>query len=202
MFLNYLTARFVVVPTARATPARSDSRLTRDRLVEGVAGYIAEHGCEPMRMVDVAHHAGVSQATAYRYFESLDQLVRAHVLQLPEHAAARFAQGDRPDHVPFERFRRWNAAWVGACLHYGPTAVHLRSPQGFLARRHNGDPAVLWVCEHVEPLLHDLVEDPVTVLMVWNAVSDPREVLDLHRTLRWSATRIANFVTDLTLAVR
>jgi hypothetical protein len=58
-----------------------------------------------------------------------------------------------------------------------------------VSRRHNGNPAVLWVCEHVEPLLHDLVNDPVTVLMVWNAVSDPREVLDLHRTVRWSATR-------------
>ena len=190
------------MPAARATPARSDSRLTRDRLVEAVAGYIALHGREPMRMDDVAQHAGVSQATAYRYFASLDQLVRAHVLQLPEYAAAAFARGDRPDQEPFERFRRWNAAWVGACLHYGPTAVHLRSPEGFLARRRSGDPAVVSVCEQVEPLLHDLVDDPLAVLMVWNAVSDPREVLDLHRTLRWSATRIANFVTEVTLAVK
>jgi AcrR family transcriptional regulator len=189
------------MPFVRATPARSDSRLTRDRLVESVAGYIDLHGREPMRMVDVAHHAGVSQATAYRYFESLDQLVRAHVVQLPEHAAAAFAHGDRLEHDPVERFRRWNAAWVSACLHYGPTAVHLRSSEGFLARRRSGDPAVLSVCDRVEPLLRALVEDPVAKLLVWNAMSDPREVMDLHRTLRWSARRIANFVTEVTLAV-
>ena len=162
-----------VDPGARATPTRRDSRLTRDRLIEAVAGYIALHDREPQRMVDVAHHAGVSQATAYRYFESLDHLVRAHVLQLPEHAARAFARADRPEHSSTERFHRWNVVWVGACLHYGPTAVHLRSSEGFLARRRAGDPAVVFVCAQVEPLLGDLVDDPLPVLTVWNAVSDP-----------------------------
>jgi AcrR family transcriptional regulator len=189
-----------VDPAARATPTRRDSRQTRDRLIEAVAGYIALHDREPQRMVDVAHHAGVSQATAYRYFESLDHLVRAHVLQLPEYAARAFVRTDLTGRSPTERFHRWNVAWVGACLHYGPTAVQLRSSEGFLARRRNGDPAVASVCAQVEPLLRDLVDDVVPVLMVWNAVSDPREVLDLHRTLRWSGARIARFVTQVTLA--
>ena len=162
-------------PGARSTPTRSDSRLTRDRLIEAVAGYIALHDREPLRMVDVAHQAGVSQATAYRYFESLDHLVRAHVLQLPEHAAHAFARADRAEHSPAERFHRWNVAWVAACLHYGPTAVHLRSSEGFLARRRAGDPAVASVCAQVEPLLRDLVDEPLPVLVVWNAVSDPRK---------------------------
>ena len=39
-----------------------------------------------------------------------------------------------------------------------------------------------------------------TALVVWNAVSDPREVLDLQHTMKWSQERVARFITDRTLA--
>ena len=34
---------------------------------------------------------------------------------------------------------------------------------------------------------------------VWNAVSDPREVLDLRGTARWRSEAIARFITDTTV---
>lgn len=186
----------------RSAPTRSDSRDTRERLVLGVASWVHEHGSAPHRLADVAHVAGVSVATAYRHFSSIDDAVRAYVLRLPEHAAEGFRRADRAGLAPEERFHRWNRAWVRACLDHGGAAVCLRSPAGFLRRRAEREPAVAYVCDQVEPLLGALAADPLPVLVVWNAVSDPREVLDLRHTLRWSEEHIAKFVTETTLATR
>jgi AcrR family transcriptional regulator len=184
----------------RPISSRRDANATRIRLVDGVAAYVSENGEAPRRLADVADSVGISVATAYRYFASVDDVIRAHVLRLPEHAAASFARSARVDDDGIVRFHRWNRAWVGASLEFGPTAVQLRSPEGFLARRAQQEPTVSFVCEHVEPLLRLLTDNPTTddlvaTLLVWNAVSDPREVLDLHTTARWGRERIARFIT-------
>jgi len=183
----------------RADPARRDSRLTRDRLVDAVAAHVAATGDAPARLADLAPLAGTSVATAYRWFSSVDDAVRAYVLRLPEQAVARFA-GAGGATSPEERLLRWDRAWVRSCLAHGRPAVQLRSTDGFLRRRAAGDPVVRFVCDVVEPLLAPFTHDVVPALVVWNAVSDPREVLDLRSTERWSAERIARFVTSATLA--
>jgi AcrR family transcriptional regulator len=187
------------IAEARTPPLRSDSRLTRDRLVVAVGQWVAEHGQAPDRLADLAKWAGISVATAYRHFASIDDLIRAHVLRLPQSASERFARADRVDLTAVDRLHRWNRAWVRACLEFGSVAVHLRSADGFLRRRADGEPAVTYVCQQVEPLLAALDVELTVTLVVWNAVSDPREVLDLHHTLGWSDERIARFVTDTTL---
>jgi AcrR family transcriptional regulator len=164
-----------------------------------VGQWVAEHGDAPDRLADLAAWAGISVATAYRHFASIDDVVRAYVLRLPENAAERFTRADRVDLPSADRLHRWNRAWVRACLQFGTVAVHLRSPDGFLRRRADGEPAVTFVCQQVEPLLAALQADVVMLLVVWNAVSDPREVLDLHQTLGWSDERIARFITETTL---
>lgn len=184
----------------RSAPARRDSRDTRERLVLGVADLVREHGSAPDRLADLAHVAGVSVSTAYRYFSSIDDAVRAYVLRLPEHAAEGFRRADRAGLAPEERLHRWNRAWVRACLEHGGAATRLRSPVGFLHRRAEREPAVAYVCDQVETLLAALTADPLPALVVWNAVSDPREVLDLRQTLHWSTEHIARFVTETTLA--
>jgi AcrR family transcriptional regulator len=189
-------------PTAdRPPPLRSDSRMTRERLVGAVGEWVATHGDAPDRLADLATAAGISVATAYRHFASIDEVVRAYVLRLPQNAADRFARADRGGLSATDRFHRWNRAWVRACLQFGPLAVHLRSPDGFLRRRADAEPAIGFVCAHVEPLLAALDGDVVVSLLVWNAISDPREVLDLHQTLGWADERIARFVTETTLRV-
>jgi hypothetical protein len=72
-----------------------------------------------------------------------------------------------------------------------------RSPEGFLARRATGEAVIGAVCRHVEPLVRDALdelgmpEDSLEVaLFLWNAIYDPREILDLRRTLRWTRARI------------
>lgn len=185
--------------TGRPTADRSDSRRTRQRIVDGIGSYAVTHGWPPARLADVAAHVGVSTATVYRYFGSLDDLVSAHLARLPEHAVELFRRR-RPGADPLRALHAWNRCWVEASLRFGSMAAPLRSPRGFLARRAEGDPLVVYVCDQVTPLL-DACGLPVdAALAVWNVVSDPREVVDLRETLGWSPERIARHVTHLTLA--
>ncbi len=183
----------------RSTPQRADGRSSRARLVDAVGHYAAEHGVRPARLTDVAEIAGVAPATAYRHFTSVDEAVNVYLSRLPEHAASRFARR-APAASPIAALQSWNECWVTSCQKFRATAVGLRSAEGFLARRRRHEPVVAFVCAHIEPLLAPLTRDPLALLIVWNAVSDPREVIDLRVTLRWSGARIATFITDTTVA--
>lgn len=179
----------------RADPVRSDSRRTRDRLVAAVPRYVETHGVGPDRLADLANIAGVSVATAYRWFSSIDDAVLAYNLRLAEQLARDFDRRDDPAAPAEERLLRWNRTWVATCLKHGPVAVRMRSREGFLSRRRDGDPVIRFVCDLVEPLLAPFNPDVAPLVLVWNAVSDPREVLDLHTTLHWGRDRIARFIT-------
>ena len=183
----------------RAPSTRADTRRTHERLIAAVQEWLVEHGSPPARLADVADVAGVSTATAYRHFASIDDVIQAFVLQLPVRAVELFesAGGDSGD--PVAAFHRWNRCWIDACLEHGELAVFLRSPQGFLERRDSGDPVISYACAQIEPLLEPLDGDTTMQLFMWNVTSDPREVLDLRR-LGWSPERIARFVTDAVLA--
>ena len=183
----------------RADPVRSDSRRTRDRLVAAVPRYVEANGVAPGRLADLANTAGVSVATAYRWFSSVDDAVLAYFLSKVEQLAQDFTRRDDPAAPAAERLLRWNRAWVAACLGHGPVVVRMRSTQGFLHRRQDGDPVIRFVCDLVEPLLAPFSPDVAPLLLVWNAVSDAREVLDLHTTLHWGRERIARFITTATI---
>ena len=179
--------------------ARSDTKRTSERLLDALNRWVADHGAPPERLADVARLAGVSTATAYRHFASVDDAIRAFVLQLPIRAAELFAESDSLDMEPVDAFAAWNLAWVQACEEHGELAVHLRSPQGFLQRRDEGEPVISFACAQIEPLLDRLDGDTTMMLFMWNVTSDPREVLDLRR-LGWDTERIADFVTRAVLA--
>jgi AcrR family transcriptional regulator len=183
----------------RTSPARSDSLATQRKLIDAVGTFFEHHGHPPRRLTDVAKHAGVSNATAYRHFTSVDQVASAFLARLPEHAVRTFESGKGPSsESPVDRLHHWNRAWVDASLRYGPSSIPLRLYEGFLSRRARNEPTVSYVCAHVEPLLAPF-GDVLARLVVWNAVSDPREVVDLRVSQRWSATRITALITKATL---
>jgi AcrR family transcriptional regulator len=183
----------------RSSPQRSDGQSSRARLIDAVGTYANEHGSRPVRLSDLADMAGVGTATAYRHFASVDEAVNVYLSRLPEHAAGLFARRPLPTD-PVDALQFWNECWVKSCHRFAATSVGLRSSEGFLARRQRGEPVVAFVCAQIEPLLRPLAKDPVALLVVWNAVSDPREVLDLRTTQRWSGRRIATFITETTVA--
>ena len=180
----------------RSSPQRADSRDSRTRLIDAVGAFANEHQHRPIRLSDLTTLAGVSPATAYRHFTSADDAINAFLARLPERAVELFDANAKEVTGPIERLHQWNEAWVASCRSFSAVSVGLRSTEGFLARRKRGEPVVRFVCDAVEPLLRPLTKDPTALLLVWNAVSDPREVLDMAKTLRWSAARSARFITD------
>ena len=183
----------------RSSPLRADSRGSRSRLIDAVGRFGVEHQQRPLRLTDLTSLAGVSPATAYRHFRSVDDAVDAFLARLPEYANAKF-QKREPTDDPVARFHQWNEAWVASCQKFSSGSIGLRSPEGFLARRKREEPVVIYVCVRVEPLLGALSNTPLPLLLLWNALSDPREVLDMRNTLRWSSARCARFITDTVLA--
>ncbi len=196
--LVHETERSLSDLVGRGVPERSDSRDTRARLIAAVQQWVTAHDQAPARLADIADSAGVSTATAYRHFASVDDAIQAFVLQLPTRAVELFEQTGGRGADPVDSFQRWNQSWVNSCLEHGTLAVHFRSRVGFLKRRSNGDPVIEYACRHIEPLIEPLGNEPLIMLFTWNVISDPREVLELHQ-LGWTATQIADFVTRTVL---
>ena len=175
---------------------RVDSRQTRRRLLEALRRLL-DHGHEDVTLQTVAEEAGVSTATAYRYFGSAQDAVLAFILAFPDEVASAFAERERGERG-VARFELWCKTWIGLVDEgWGTSLVYLRSPEGFLARRAGGDAVISAVCRHVEPLISEALEeldvsaDSLEVaLFLWNAIYDPREILDLRRTLQWTRARI------------
>jgi AcrR family transcriptional regulator len=173
----------------RSTPQRSDSRATRRRMLEATGRLLAE--VEPPRSVQhIAHEAGVSTATAYRHFASLDDVLHAYahqtVLAMGDYAAAQSATG-------YERLELLSREWVRLVRERGPAMVHLRSHRGFLERRRAEERIIADTCAYLEPAVAGVIAEeglpPATTdfgLFVWNVLFDPREVLDLLGTLGWT----------------
>jgi AcrR family transcriptional regulator len=185
-----------VAPTGRNLGKRADSRATRQRLLIALRRLL-DHGQADLTLQTVAEEAGVSTATAYRYFGSAQDAVLAYILEFPEQvAAAYFERGQGEQGL--DRLYLWCQTWITLIDEgWGASLVYLRSPEGFLARRAKQDAVISAVCRHIEPLMRDaldelrITQDKVEVaLFLWNLVYDPREILDLRRTLHWTRSRI------------
>lgn len=179
---------------------RRDARRTRDRLLRAAGALLAAEA--DFTLADVAGRAGVSTATAYRHFTSAADIAQAYVAGFVEDLGERIeATGAGLATDADQRLLDLCGVWVQTVLVWGPPLAHLRSAEGFLARRARGEPQMSRSLEHIEPAVRDVLarrrpegvgEDELAyALAVWNALADPREVLDQRRVLGWSPERIA-----------
>jgi AcrR family transcriptional regulator len=155
---------------------------------------------------DVAAAAGVSTATAYRHFESADQVAFAFVAGFLDDVEQRMLSGS-PGEEPSRRLHDLCRIWVETVLDWGPALAYLRSPEGFLTRRARREPEVTRSLRHIEPALAALLpcgaspDDLAYAVAVWNALADPREVLEQRAVLEWPAQRITDHLHGAVLAV-
>jgi AcrR family transcriptional regulator len=172
----------------RSEPRRRDSRESRRKLLDATGRLLAD-GPLPRSIEHVAIEAGLSAATAYRHFASLDDLLRAYahqtILTIADFAAEQTATGA-------ELLRIVTAEWIRVTKERGPAMVQLRSRRGWLARREEGDPIIRDTCLYLEPAVRGIIdeeglsEEALEVgLFLWNITFDPREILDLMGTLGW-----------------
>jgi AcrR family transcriptional regulator len=161
---------------------RSDTRRNMRRMLDSARVVL---GADPQSatMADVALHAEISTATAYRYFPSRDELVAAVVVDLVrdlrEFSDKCSASGE-------ELMRQVMVHWIQLILGQGTILIHLRSRRGYLERLTTGDPAITATAEAwrrpVQQLLGEACppEALPRALMLLNMISDPREIRDLH----------------------
>jgi len=172
---------------------RSDTKRNQQQLIRAVAEEVRQNP-NGISMQSVAVRAKVGVATAYRYFSSLDELLTAYMVQIMEELQAFVAECEL---TGSELFDATLARWVDLVLDHGKVMVQLRSRSGYLDRLDHGDLVIgasLLIWERpVAGLLEDLGLQKATLrqaLFICNALSDPREVLDLHEADRLSRDEI------------
>lgn len=178
---------------------RSDTRRNIAQLLEAVGEEI-ERDPNSVNMQSAAARAGISTATAYRYFSSIDELVTAYVIRIFDELRT-FSQECPLSGV--DLFDAVLARWIDLVLDHGKVMVQLRSRTGYLERWDAGDAVIqrsrdIW--ERPVAALIGQIQQPETILrpalFLTNVLTDPREILDLHNTEHLGAARIAEHLGD------
>ena len=178
---------------ARQPAKRADGRHNRQRLLAAASKLLQSN--ESFALAEVAHVAGLSTATAYRHFASAEDAIEALVGGFWDDVDQRLAAAG-----PLLSIGCLCQVWVATVLDWGSAIVYLRSREGFLARRAAGDARVSRMVHVAEgPLETELSglgqpprsEELSYALAVWNALADPREILDQRASLGWPPDEIA-----------
>ena len=141
-------------------------------------------------MSQIAAEAGISTATAYRHFASVEDALAAYRFEvgreLLEFSRAQSSAG-------LELLEAVCTKWVHLVVQHGESMIHTRSPEGYLARVKAGAYYLTVQADALaEPLKEaclDLgIEHPGDeALFLWNGFFDPREINDLIQSLQLTA---------------
>lgn len=189
-----------------ARPRRRDAARSRDAILVAVAALLAERG-PGFSLTDVARRADVAAATAYRHFASTEDAISA--------CYDRLCLGliDLFDAIPErltaeEHIRRLCQVWVAQAASWGPAAVYLRSPRGFLGRLDDGqDPFITALNHRLTNALRRAIaadvlpdQDLRYATLLWVTLFDERVIVDLTHAHRLSPAAAASRLTGTLLA--
>jgi AcrR family transcriptional regulator len=173
---------------------RSDGRRNRLAVLRSAGELVRESGGE-ITMNAIAENAGVSVATAYRHFPSVEAVFEAYMFDVA-HELRAFSMSLESGSEPL--LPQVARKWVDLCLVHGPATVHMRSRRGYLERLREGADYLLALRDAVlRPILQAAetqglrldVPDEERALFLWNILFDPREILDLHFQLGLTAAQ-------------
>jgi AcrR family transcriptional regulator len=190
-------------PAAR--PLRRDAQEHRDALLGAVGVLLAERG-PGFSLTEVAQRAGVSNATAYRHFGDAADAIAGYSERFTRDLLAAF-DALRPAADPLTAIRDLCQEWVRQAASWGPAAVYLRSPRGFLARLADRDPFITGLHERLECLVRVAIragvlprQDVRYAVLIWVTIFDERVVVDLIGDLGLSPRQAARRMTVTLLA--
>ena len=165
-----------------SAPTRKDAVRNRRRIL-AAAGEVLRDDFQNASIPLIAERAGVGTATVYRYFSSLESLLREYlhgvIVELRDYSHDSTKSGTEL----FEDV----VGKLGEVLEVnGPAMVHLRRPVGFLERLREGDPVIQTVRDAWERPVRAVLRSKGIgdehfdhALFLYNQIYDPREVLDL-----------------------
>ena len=156
-------------------------------------------------MSEVAAEAGISTATAYRHFASVDDALAAYRFEvgreLLEFSRDQEAQG-------LELLKAVCTKWVHLVVQHGQSMIHTRSAEGYLARVKAGAYYLTVQADALAKPLREAcrelgIEHPGDeALFLWNGFFDPREINDLLHSLDLTAEQAsARLVRTFTAAL-
>lgn len=176
------------MPAARPLRSRGERRdavRNRQRLLEAV-GEVLRTNPDALSIPVVADRAGLSVATAYRYYPSQEDLLTGYMREVVVELRDYSHDCRQTGTALFEAVAR---RWAQQLRLHGPALAQLRSRRGFLRR--------LLDQEELTGIVRDAWERPIRgvlrqlgisddhfnhALFLYNVLFDPREVLDLIDT--------------------
>lgn len=184
--------------TTRQRRVRSDS-VRNERALLRAVGELLKEDPERATMPAVAERAGLSLATAYRYFPTLDALHRRFMLSVAEAVLVDTENLKSSGEV---RFRAILRRWLRAIDEYGSAMVRIRSREGFLTRFAQGDPQTL-VLDRIwgRAIREMLIDQGVPLerydlaLSLYNSLLNSREVVDLRVAKGMDDAQLARHLT-------
>ena len=165
---------------------RSDTQRNRRQLVKA-AGQLFASRRGPINMADVAKHAEISTATAYRHFASVEDILAEYRFGVGEKLRDYSLKQQELSGV--ELLTAVSRKWVDLVTRHGGAMLYTRSGEGYLARLRTGAFYLTVQADALERPLREAVEElglPAIgdeAMFLWNILFDPREILDLINTV-------------------
>jgi AcrR family transcriptional regulator len=180
-----------------AAPFNPRTRQRQEQLVDAMAGMLSE-GKLPATLADLAKAAGMSTATAYRYYQSLDEVSQAYLVRIMTQVRDFSVLRDETGAALLYAITRY---WISIVVEHGPVLVQVRSRRGFLERLdQNVKSTALGVEARRRALLGVLAENhmPASLIedaaMLYNTLFDPREILDLMNVRTLDQDRVTHLL--------
>ncbi|MCC3729648.1 TetR/AcrR family transcriptional regulator [Rouxiella badensis] len=149
----------------------------------------------PISMTEIANEAGVSVATAYRQFASVEEVLNTYRQEvgqlLLEYSQEQTGSG-------LERLEKVSRYWIKLVRQRGAAMVPMRNRRGYLERLWEGAEYLLVQANSVRPALRDAMAEMSLpdigdkAVFLWNILFDPREIFDLLDTVGLSEKQVGS----------
>lgn len=168
--------------TRTRTRPRSDSVRNRRRLLDAAGDVLRTQPLEAS-MPLIAEKAELSVATAYRYFSTLEELLNAYMHLV---GLSLTTYSDDSPRTGMALFEDVAAEWARLLRTYGTAMVQIRSRRGFIERLRTHDMVITTIRTAWERPIRQVMRELQVpeeqfeyALSLYNALFDPRDILDL-----------------------
>ncbi|ORM71264.1 TetR family transcriptional regulator [Pantoea rwandensis] len=164
---------------------RSDTERNRKNLIQAGAR-LFERSESPISLTEIAAEAGVSVATAYRQFTSVEEVLNAYRQEVGQ-LLLDYSIGQRCSGL--EKLESVSRYWVKLVRERGAAMVPMRNRRGYLERLWEGAEYLQVQADALRPALResmdemDLPDIGDKAIFLWNILFDPREIFDLLNTV-------------------
>ncbi len=164
---------------------RSDTERNRKSLIQAAAR-LFERSENPISMTEIAAEAGVSVATAYRQFTSVEEVLNTYRQDVGQLLLDYSRKQSCSGLLKLEKVSRY---WIKLVRERGAAMVPMRNRNGYLERLWEGAEYLLVQADALRPALHESMEEMDLpdigdkAVFLWNILFDPREIFDLLNTV-------------------